>query len=100
MMFAGFAKLQLGADADAVVLLRRGIETNRNFPLLHFLLASALALLSHLDQAQAAAQAGLALDPNFTIRRYRTALPSDNPTYVARRERIYEGMRLAGVPEG
>ena len=25
---------------------------------------------------------------------------SDNPTYLAGRERIYEGMRLAGVPEG
>ena len=25
---------------------------------------------------------------------------SDNPTYLAGRERVYEGMRLAGVPEG
>ena len=25
---------------------------------------------------------------------------TDNPTYLAQRERIYEGMRLAGVPEG
>jgi hypothetical protein len=24
----------------------------------------------------------------------------DNPTYLAKRERIYEGMRMAGVPEG
>lgn len=100
MMFTGFAKLQLGADADAVMLLRRGIEANRNFPLLHFFLASALALLGHLDHSQTAAQAGLALDPHFTIRRYRNASPSNNPTFLAGRERIYEGMRLAGVPEG
>jgi hypothetical protein len=54
-----------------------------------------------LDQARAAVQAGLALDPSFTIRRYRDISAwSDNPTYRAGRERFIEGMRLAGVPEG
>jgi len=47
-------------------------------------------------------QAGLALDPSFTIRRYRYAINarSDNPTFLAGRDRHIEGMRLAGVPEG
>ena len=27
-------------------------------------------------------------------------VPSDNPTYLAQRERIFDGMRKAGVPEG
>jgi hypothetical protein len=46
-------------------------------------------------------QAGLALDPNFTIRRLRAASAwSDNPTFLAGRERQCEGLRLAGVPEG
>ena len=49
MMFVGIAKLLLGADADAVAWLRRSIETYRDFPLPHFLLASALALLGELD---------------------------------------------------
>ena len=80
--------------------MRRGIEANRNFPIAHFFLAAALALLGALDEARAAAQAGLALNPSFTIRRYRTNAASDNPTYLAGRERIYEGMRMAGVPEG
>jgi len=53
-----------------------------------------------LDEAQAAARAGLALDPSFTLRRFRLNAPSDNPTFLAGRERIYEGMRMAGVPEG
>jgi len=53
-----------------------------------------------LDEARAAAQAGLALDPRFTIRRFQRHLSSDNPTYLAERERVYEGMRMAGVPEG
>ena len=83
------------------VWLRRGLEANRNYPVAHFDLAAALARLGELDEARAAVQAGLALDPSFTIRRFRdVASHSDNPTYLAGRERICEGMRLAGVPEG
>jgi tetratricopeptide (TPR) repeat protein len=99
MMVMGLAKFWLGADADAVAWLRRSLEANRNFPFTHFFLAAALALVGQLDEARAVAQAGLTLQPNFTIRRFRASLYSDNPSYLARRERVYEGMRLAGVPE-
>ena len=64
-MFAGFAKLQLGADAEAVAWLRRSIEANRNYPVAHFLLAAALALLGALDQARAAAQSGTCARSNL-----------------------------------
>ena len=100
MMFAGFAKLQLGADQEAVARFRRSVEINQNHPRAHIYLATALAHLGQLDEARSAAQAGLALDPTFTISRFRANVPSDNPTYLAGRERFYEGMRVAGVPEG
>ncbi|MDB5604962.1 MAG: adenylate cyclase 3 [Bradyrhizobium sp.] len=100
MLFVGIAKAQLGADTEAVDWLRRSIEANRNFPLAHFHLAEALALLGQLDEARAAAQAGLALQPDFTLLRYRINALSDNPAYLAGRERSCKGMRLAGVPEG
>ena len=100
MTFAGVAKMLLHSDADAVAWLRRGIEANRNFPVAHLFLAAVLALLGELEQARAAAQAGLVGNPSFTIRIYRTNAVSDNPTYLTGRERICEGMRLAGVPEG
>jgi hypothetical protein len=58
-----------------------------------------LSLLRRLDKARSATQAGLALDPTFTIRRFRLGASSDNPTYLARRERLYKSMRMAGVPE-
>ena len=98
--YVGLAKLLHGADADAVVWLRRSIETYRDFFLPHFLLASALALQGQLDQAKAATEAGLLYFADFTIRRYRTNAPSNNQVFLAGRERIYEGMRMAGVPEG
>jgi len=100
LLIAGTAKLQLSADAEAVDWLRRSIEINCNYPLTHFVLAAALALLGSLDEARAVAKTGLALDPSFTTRRYRDGAPSDNPTYLASQERVYQGMRMAGVPEG
>jgi TolB-like protein/class 3 adenylate cyclase len=100
MNFVGIAKLQLGADAEAVTWLRRSIDANRNVPFTYFNLAAALALLGRLDEARAAAQAGLVLDQGFTIRRFQRNLSSDNPIYLAKRERVYEGMRVAGLPEG
>ena len=100
MLYVGIAKAQLGADVEAAGWLRRSVEANRNFPLAHFHLAEALALLGQLDEARAAAQAGLALQPDFTLRRYRMNALSDNPAYLAGRERSCQGMRLAGVPEG
>ncbi|HXW31293.1 MAG TPA: adenylate/guanylate cyclase domain-containing protein [Xanthobacteraceae bacterium] len=96
----GLAKIYLTRDEEAVARFRRSIETNRNFPLAHFCLAAALAHLGRLAEAQSAAQAGLALDATFTISRFRNSLATDNPSYLAGREHIYEGMRTAGVPEG
>ena len=99
-LIVGFAKFQLGKDAEAASWLLRSVEANRNYPLAHASLAAALALLGSLDQARAVAKTGLALDPSFTIRRFRDGASTDDPVYLTGRERICEGMRLAGVPEG
>ena len=52
------------------------------------------------DEAKSEVKAALALNPNFTLRRYRDAAQSDNPVFLKGRERIIEDMRKAGVPEG
>jgi tetratricopeptide (TPR) repeat protein len=100
LMVTGAAKLNLDAAGEAVVWLRRSIEANRNNPLAQIWLADALMRLGELDEAKAAARVALVLDPTFTIRRLRARAPSNNPTFLAERERIYKGLRLAGVPEG
>jgi TolB-like protein/class 3 adenylate cyclase len=99
MMMIGFAKLHLNADSEALGWFRRSIEANRN-SFTHFGLAAVLALLGALAEAKAAGKAGLTLMPNFTIRRFREGALSDNPAFLAKRERIYQGLRMAGVPEG
>ncbi|MDI2078007.1 adenylate cyclase, partial [Bradyrhizobium sp. Mp27] len=98
--FAGVAKLLLGSDVEGVSWLRRSTEANRNFHLAHISLAAALALTGALDEARTAARTGLALNSGFTIRRLLAAQQSDNPIYLAGLQRLCEGWRLAGVPEG
>ena len=94
------AKLYLGDYEDALTMFRRSIELNRNYATARFNLAATLVELGQLDEARAEVQTGLALNPKFTIRRYRPGAQSDNPVFLKRRERIIEDMRKAGVPEG
>jgi TolB-like protein/Flp pilus assembly protein TadD len=94
---AGSGKLSLGEYEQALPWLRKSIEANRNSPLPRFYNAATLAQLGRLEEARAEVQAGLALDPKFTIARYRAGAKSDNPTYLARLERICESLRKAGV---
>jgi TolB-like protein/class 3 adenylate cyclase len=99
MHLAGAAKIFLGEDEAAISWYRRSIEANRNFALSHFFIAAPLAQLGRLNEATEAVAAGLALNPTFSIRRVQSNVFSDDPTYLAHRERLYDGLRKAGVPE-
>ena len=101
MTFVGMAKNRLGSYEQAVAWCRRAIEANGNYPLPNFELAAALAQLGRLDEAHSAVKAGVALDPTFIISRARASWlgVSDDPTYLAQTEPIFEAMRHAGLPE-
>ncbi len=100
-IFAGTAKIILGDYEQAVAWFRRSIEGNRNYPTPYFLLAASLAQLGRLDEAHSAVKAGLVLNPAFTVSRARAAWTamSDNPTFQAQLQPLFEGLRKAGVPE-
>ncbi|MGF6851443.1 adenylate/guanylate cyclase domain-containing protein [Paraburkholderia sp. CI3] len=98
--FRGAADLYLGRIDDAVEPLQKAAELHPNHNLNHFFLAAALALLSREVEAAEACAAGQRLDPTFSVARFRELAPSNNPVYLALRERVYDGMRKAGVPEG
>jgi tetratricopeptide (TPR) repeat protein len=101
MSAAGAAKRHLGLWEEAIACFRRSIESNRNFPLAHFELATALAQLGRQDEARSAVKAGLALNPAFSISRARAfwRRESSDPKHLAQLERILEGLRNAGLPE-
>ncbi len=96
----GEAKAYLGEDVQALPWFRKSIDANRNAHWTFFFLAASLAHLGRLDEARQEVKAGLAVNSKFTLRRFRAAAQSDNPVYLAQRERVIEGMRMAGVPEG
>ena len=101
MFIACAAKLQLGNDEEAVIWGRKSIDANRNAPLAHFYLGAALARLGRLDEARDAVKAGLSIHPTFTIRGWLTFnTMSDNPIFLAQRERVRDGLHKAGVPAG
>jgi tetratricopeptide (TPR) repeat protein len=64
---AGFAKLHLASYDEAVARLRRSIEANRNYSLSFFHLAAALGQLGRLVEARSVTEAGLALNPAYTV---------------------------------
>jgi TolB-like protein/Tfp pilus assembly protein PilF len=98
--YIALAKLYLGAYEEALDLFRRAKDLDPNFATGRLNMATVLVELGRLDEARAEVQAGLALNPGFTIRRYRAGAQSDNPVFLKRRERNIEDMRKAGVPEG
>jgi TolB-like protein len=97
---AGVANFYLGKEEQAISWLRRSIEANRTFPPPHFYLAAVLACLGRLPEARAEVRAGLVADPKFTIARFRAGTLPGHLAYLAGRERLIDGMRKAGVPEG
>jgi TolB-like protein/class 3 adenylate cyclase/Tfp pilus assembly protein PilF len=98
--YIALSKLYLGAREDAVARYHQAFEINRNYPTGHFYLAATLEELGRHGEAQAEVRAGLELNPEFTIRRYRDGAQSDNSVFLKRREQIIEAMRKAGVPGG
>jgi TolB-like protein/class 3 adenylate cyclase/tetratricopeptide (TPR) repeat protein len=100
MVFAAFARLGSGRNEEAAAWASRAIEASPGFMSAYFLLAAALVGLGRIAEARETVRAGLALNPDFTIARYRASPSSDNPRYLASLERILEALREAGVPEG
>jgi TolB-like protein/class 3 adenylate cyclase/Flp pilus assembly protein TadD len=100
LAYIALAKLHLGAYEEALDFYRRAKDLDPNYATGRFNMAADLVELGRLEEARTEVQAGLALNPGFTIRRYRAGAQSDNPDFLKRRERMIEDMRKAGVPEG
>jgi tetratricopeptide (TPR) repeat protein len=98
-LYLGAAGLYGGRLAEAIDPLRKSVQLEPDYNVAHFFLAAALALEGHDADAAVARDAGLRLDPTFTVSKYRAVTRSANATFLAQRERIYEGMRKAGIPE-
>ena len=64
------------------------------------MLAAANAWAGHDKEAKDAAAQLQKVQPGFTVQTWAGLRRSDDPTYNAQNQRIMEGLRKAGVPEG
>jgi adenylate cyclase len=97
---AGLQDIRLHRDDQAVDLIQRGVagapaSTGRAW------VAAPLALAGHDEEARETLKAYLAAlyAQAQTIAAFRKNISSNNPTYLATRERIYAGLRKAGMRE-
>jgi adenylate cyclase len=95
----GIAWFMMNQLEEAIVWLRRSTEANPELGINYSALASACSLAGRNEEAGAAVSAYMRLHPIMTINKLRSSRYSDHPAYLAWRERFYEGLRKAGLPE-
>lgn len=99
LAFAGMAELHNGNPAEAIEWLERAIDTGTPVALHRAYLASALALSGRTSEAAHAVSALLRDKSSLTIASLRAAARSSDPTFLMQQERLFDGLRLAGLPE-
>ena len=94
------AYLHQGRDREALDMARRSALERPDHAVTHSWVASAAANLGDLDTARAAIAEFRRLLPEYTIESFRAEKLCSNATCESQRERYYEGLRKAGLPEG
>jgi TolB-like protein/tetratricopeptide (TPR) repeat protein len=96
----GWAQFLLGNDDQAAEMLRKSIALNPGYSPAHLFLTAAYAMQDRIEEAHDAHAAYLRTNPAVnTITLLRANALSTHPVYMAQRERLYEGMRRAGMAE-
>jgi adenylate cyclase len=100
-LFKAAGCFMLRQDEDAMGSLRRAVANSPEFSTAVAWLAAVLALTGHEAEARHALKRYFLIrgTKTRTIAQWKLLSYSDNPVYLASRERWYEGLRKAGMPE-
>jgi tetratricopeptide (TPR) repeat protein len=98
-LITGVAHLHLRHDEAAVEWLARSVKVDSRSPFGRLYLAGALGVSGRIPEAQAQMAELQRVLPGVTLSRIRATEPSDAPAFRKQRERLYEGLRRAGMPE-
>lgn len=99
LLFADNAFLQ-GRDDEAYAWMRRMAAELPGWAAPYAMLAAIDALHGRDEDARAHMARHRALVPHSTVRYIQRLYPSSDPAVIAHRERLLEGLRKAGLPEG
>jgi TolB-like protein/Tfp pilus assembly protein PilF len=97
----GYGFFMRHCDEDAIACLRKAVVNNPGHPPPNAWLAAALALAGQEAEARETLNRYLSLrrTKTRTIAQFRMLMYSDNPDYLAFRERFHDGLRKAGMAE-
>jgi TolB-like protein/DNA-binding winged helix-turn-helix (wHTH) protein/Flp pilus assembly protein TadD len=93
------AHLHLERDAEALAWARKSAAAQPTFSVAHSWVASAAAQLGDMDAARAALAEFRRLRPDYTVRSFREEKLCANTACERQRERYFDGLRRAGLPE-
>ncbi len=96
--YVGIARFMLDQLGEAIFWLRRSTEAAPAIGINHYTLAAAYALVGREEEARAMVAEYMRQHPEMSINRLRTLPYSSHPRYLAWRERLYDGLRKAGLP--
>ncbi len=95
----GIANLYLGDDAEAIRYLALSCKEIPTQAFTRFALAAAYALAGRVEEARETLGEFRRLRPGVGIARLRQDALSNHPRYLQLRERVYEGLRRAGLED-
>jgi TolB-like protein/Tfp pilus assembly protein PilF len=100
-LFRATGCFMLQRDDDAIVSLKHAVANSPEFSTALAWLAAVLALTGREAEARDALKRYFLIRSTNTktIAQWKSLAYSDNPAYLAARERWYEGLRRAGMPE-
>lgn len=96
-----YGHVMLGDHDRAIEYLHQAVANNPEFPTPIAWLAAMLALVGRETDARETLKHYFTLSrtKTRTVAQWRSLQWADNPGYLAYRERLYEGLRKAGMPE-
>jgi adenylate cyclase len=98
MFLSGMALAHVCAERyeEAVEWAQRSLQRKPDWPVAHLVLAGAYAQLDRLDEARAALEAALKLNPQYSLSGLRLALSAADPPLL---ERVIGALSKAGLKE-
>jgi TolB-like protein/class 3 adenylate cyclase/cytochrome c-type biogenesis protein CcmH/NrfG len=105
LLFVGYfgigrVRFQCGDDDGAIETLRKALALSPNHSSSHLWVTAAYGMRGRIEEARAALAAYFRTGtPSNTIALVRARVISTHPAVVGQRERLYEGLRKAGMPE-
>ncbi|MES2956875.1 MAG: winged helix-turn-helix domain-containing protein [Pseudomonadota bacterium] len=99
MVVGAAGHLYDGNDREALAWARRSIDADPSFSVPHSWAAAAAANLEDMAAARAALAEFRRLLPHYTVTSFRNEKLCSNELCERQRERYYDGLRKAGLPE-